>query len=69
MKSLGIESFTVKSEVIDKAIVQLESSLSFFVILKAKTKNSNNSDSIAYRVPKEHKIVVRLMLAYFYKQK
>ena len=68
MASLGIENFTVKSEVIDQAIVQLERSLAFLATLKAKSsKSSNNSDTITYRVPKEHKIVIRLMLAYFYK--
>jgi hypothetical protein len=66
MASLGIENFTVKSEVIDLAITQLERSLVFFATLKAKNKVSNNSE-ITYRVPKEHKIVVRLILAYFYK--
>jgi hypothetical protein len=47
MASLGIESFTVKSEVIDQAIVQLERSLAFLATLKAKSsKSSNNSDTI-----------------------
>ncbi len=68
MRSLGIESFAVKSDVVDQAITQLERSLTFFSTLKAKNLSSNKDNSI-YRVPKEHKIIIRLLLVYFYKQK
>ncbi len=68
MRSLGIESFAVKSDVFDQAITQLERSLTFFSTLKAKNLSSNKDNGI-YRVPKEHKIIIRLFLVYFYKQK
>jgi len=45
MRSLGIESFSVKSEVIDQAIVQLERALTFFATLKARNKDSNNIET------------------------